>query len=305
MQITLQDLASAFGIVRDFQESTKAIFRFHDFSFSELDQSEQDKIRFEIEQKIVDGFSQVGSHRADIWESAWNEVKEKFVNSNFDPLALNPNFISNYNYVRWNGRYVRPNDRRLELSFFEVFRDWLFTEYLVSADNVYEFGSGSGFNIVELSQKFPKKQLVGFDWSVSATDILNLYAQSTGANVKGCRFDFFNPDLSIEVPDNTVFLTFCAFEQIGFQFQPMLDFFISKRPALVIQMEPTLEFYDIQNPFDQIAIKYHQHRHYLQGYYTKLRELASASKIELLSSKRLNFGSKYNECYSFHIWKPL
>jgi len=305
MQITIQELSQSFGSLKEFSESTIAIFQKHNFSFSEVNQLDKEQIRIEIEQKIVDGFSRVGSHRADIWEGAWNEVKEKFVNSNFDPLALNPNFISNYDYVRWNGRYVRPNDRRLELSFFEVFRDWLFTEYLVNTDNVYEFGSGSGFNIVELSQKFPEKQLVGFDWSVSATDILNLYAQSTGANVKGCKFDFFNPDLSVEVPDNTVFLTFCAFEQIGPKFQPMLDFFISKRPALVIQMEPTLEFYDIQNPFDQIAIKYHEHRQYLQGYYTKLCDLASASRIELISSKRLNFGSKYNECYSFHVWKPL
>jgi SAM-dependent methyltransferase len=305
MKITLQDLALAFGTARDFEESTKSVFRSHNFSFVEPDQSEQDQIRVEIEQRITDGFSQVGSHRAEIWESAWNEVKEKFVNSNFDPLALNPNFISNYDYVRWNGRYIRPNDRRMELSFFEVFRDWLFAEYLVNTKNVYEFGSGSGFNIVELSQKYPEKNLVGFDWSGSAIDILNLYAQSTGANVKGFRFDFFNPDLSVEVPDNTVFLTFCALEQIGPKFQPMLDFFISKRPALIIQMEPTLEFYDIKNPFDQIAIRYHQHRHYLQGYYTKLRELASASRIELFCSKRLNFGSKYNECYSFHIWKPV
>jgi len=305
MQITLQELASAFGAVRDFHESTTDIYQSHDFSFSELDQFEQNKIQYEIEQNIVHGFSQVGSHRADIWEGAWNEVKGKFVNLDYDPIALNPNFISNYNYVRWNGRYVRPNNRRLELSFFEVLRDWIFTEFLANADNVYEFGSGSGFNIVNLSRKFPEKQLIGFDWSASATEILNLYAQSTGANVKGCQFDFFNPDLSVEVPDNTVFVTFCAFEQIGSKFQSILDFFISKRPTLVIQMEPTIEFYDIHNPFDQIAIKYHEHRKYLHGYYAKLCNLAGASKINLISSRRLNFGSKYNECYSLHIWQPV
>ena len=83
MQITIQELSQSFGALKEFSESTRAIFQKHDFSFSEVNQPGEEQIRIEIEQKIVNGFSQVGSHRADIWESAWNAVKEKFVNSNF------------------------------------------------------------------------------------------------------------------------------------------------------------------------------------------------------------------------------
>lgn len=305
MKITLQDLHKAFGANKDFPKSTQELYYAHNFSYQEMNKSEIAEIMKEIDKSIAKGFTQVGSHRADIWESAWSDVKQNFTKSKFNPLSLNPNFISKHDCLRWDGKYIRPDDSRMELSFFEVFRDWLFIEYLTEIDNVYEFGSGSGYNLIEGTRKFPGKQLLGLDWSDSAVEILNIYAISTGAKVRGSKFDFFNPNQNLEIPKNTAFLTFCAFEQIGTKYEAMLDYFIAKCPTLIIQMEPTIEFYDIKNPFDQAAIKYHQHRHYLQGYFKMLRELANAGKIEIITSKRLGFGSKYNECYSFHVWRPI
>jgi hypothetical protein len=304
MEISIEELRRAFGCEPALSASTLSKYRANDFRYTEVSPGEHQQILFEIEQKISAGFSKVGTHRADIWESAWFDVKKRFIDSNLDPQVLNPDFISNHDYVRWNGRYIRPNSRRLELSFFEVFRDWIFTNHLQEYDNVFELGSGSGFNVIELAQKFPSKKIIGYDWSFSAAEILNIYRQRTGANVTGYSLDFFKPDMAIEFPENTAIMTFCAFEQIGHHFQPMLNFLIHKRPALIIQMEPILEFYDAHDPFDGVAIKYHESRGYLTGYHTKLLELALKKKIDILHSKRLNFGSKYNECYSLHIWRP-
>lgn len=305
MKITLNELYISFGATEAFPESTKELFRNRNFEYSVDDEIGQANIRRSIESRILDGFSIVGQHRADIWESAWSEVKEKFLSSNCDPRALNPNFINNHKYVRWNGRFIKPDDQSLELSFFEVLRDWLFENYIKNAENIFEFGSGSGFNVVELANKFPKKNIVGLDWSSSAVDILETYRKIKGANVKGIKFDFFNPDFNIIVPPDSVFLTFCAFEQIGNKFQKMLDFFIEKRPKLVVQMEPTIELYDRENIFDQLAITYHENREYLSGYYTKLLEMDAAKQIKIIASRRLKFGSQFNECYTIHIWKPL
>jgi hypothetical protein len=303
--ISIDELLSAFGEVGDFSESTKKLYQNLDFSYVSCDTPTQRLIIADIERELEVGFSKVGSHREEIWESAWNQVRANFISSDLNIATLNPNFISKYDTVRWQGRYIRPFDRRIELSFFEVFRDWLFSKYLGSAENIYDSGSGSGCNIVELAQKFRPKCLVGLDWSPSAVDILNVYGSKRSENVKGIRFDLFSPDYSIRVPENTVFLTFCAFEQLGGGFHKALDFFIEKKPSLVIQMEPTLEFYQAGDPFDDIAIKYHNHRKYLIGYHTELLRLEAESRIQYINAKRLGFGSMFNECYTLHIWRPL
>ena len=305
MQLNITDLKESFGTNDDFSESTLKLFCSHNFKYRELSEVETEELLQAIDSKIDQGFSAVGSHRADIWESAWADVMNSFLSSGMNPKALIPNFISSFDYLRYNGKYIKPEVKGFELFFFEVFRDWLFSEYASECDTVYEFGSGSGFNLVNLASKFPEKELVGFDWSESAVQILNEYRRRTGLNVRGSRFDFFNPDLKLDIPENTLVMTFCSFEQIGTSFNPMIEFLLTKRPRLVIQMEPTLEFYNSSVRFDQIAIKYHNSRGYLSGYHTRLLELAGESRINYIRSKRLNFGSAYNECYSLHIWEPL
>ena len=305
MQLTIGDFQKSFGVTDNFSESTLKLFRSRNFNFRALSQDEYEDLVQAIELKINQGFSKVGSHRADIWESAWADVKNSFFASGMNRKVLNPRFIGSFDFLRFNGKYIKTELKEFELYFFEVFRDWVFSEYASDFDTVYEFGSGSGFNMIELSKKFPDKELVGFDWSESAAEILSEYGRRTGLNIRGSRFDFFNPDLKLNVPENALVMTFCAFEQIGTSFNPMIEFLLAKRPKLVIQMEPTLEFYNPSARFDQIAIKYHNSRGYLSGYHTRLCELAGEFRINYIRSKRLNFGSAYNECYSLHIWEPL
>jgi hypothetical protein len=305
MQLSLRDLQKSFGSTDAFDESTMQLFHSRNFGYRELSAAESEELMEAIDKKIDEGFSQVGSHRAEIWESAWADVKTSFLLADMNPKALNPNFIGGFDYLRYEGRYIKPEVREFELSYFEVFRDWLFSKYASRFDAVYEFGSGSGFNLIELSSKFPEKELVGLDWSESAVQILNEYGRRMDLRIRGSKFDFFNPDETLSFPSNTLVMTFCAFEQVGTRFDAMLDFLLSKRPRLVIQMEPTVEFYDTRCRFDQLAIKYHNSRGYLSGYHARLSELARDEKIKYVRSKRLNFGSAYNECYSLHIWEPL
>tara|TARA_B100001750_G_C15510152_1_gene603073 strand:- start:2171 stop:3085 length:915 start_codon:yes stop_codon:yes gene_type:complete len=303
--IKIKNLQDAFGTEETFPESTKVLYDKLDLRYDSLDLEQETKLKEQITHEIESGFTKVGSHRDGIWESAWSEVRQKFIADGFKTETLNPNFISNHDFVRWNGKYIKPINKRFELSFFEIFRDWVFTTYLSDFRNVYEFGSGSGFNLIALSKKYPKKKMIGFDWSISATEILNDYRRVTNKDIKGALFDFFQPDYSIEIPTKTAVMTFCAFEQIGHKFTEMLNFFMQKKPDLIIQMEPTLEYYDYTSYFDQQAIQYHKSRNYLSGYLTRLHELENLNQIEIIHSKRLNFGNKYQESYSIHIWKPL
>ena len=189
--------------------------------------------------------------------------------------------------------------------FFRIFREWLAETYLKDFDSLYEFGCGSGFNLGALALKFPDKNLMGFDWAEPAVDILKLMAEKRGFKLNGKRFDFFNPDYSVKVPSNTAALTFCAFEQIGPRHDAMLEYILKQKPAMVVQMEPTLDYYDAANPVDDLAIRYHTARKYLMGYLPALKKLADEKRIEIIKTKRIGFGSLYHECYSLHVWRPL
>ena len=153
--IKIKNLQDAFGTEETFPESTKVLYDKLDLRYDSLDLEQETKLKEQITHEIESGFTKVGSHRDGIWESAWSEVRQKFIADGFKTETLNPNFISNHDFVRWNGKYIKPINKRFELSFFEIFRDWVFTTYLSDFRNVYEFGSGSGFNLIALSKIYP------------------------------------------------------------------------------------------------------------------------------------------------------
>src|SRR5260221_122566 len=135
--------------------------------------------------------------------------------------------------------------------------------------------------------------------------MVDLFREKLGINIKGLPFDFFNPDRSLKLGADAGVLTMCALEQVGPRHGEFLDFLLEKKPAICVNMEPTLELYDQANLADYLAARYHRKRGYLEGYLTKLRELESKGRIKILDTRRFEFGSTYHECYSYTTWNPL
>jgi SAM-dependent methyltransferase len=304
--LTIDDFARAFGVGNDELSPAvcEAIERF-DFRYQDLSAPDRDRVILDILKKLKSNhFAKVGEQRKDIWEKAWSEYLQNFSSKNCDFDELNPKFINTNPVVRLNQQYVRTADSKFELNFFRVFRRYLFEKYLANLDAVYEFGCGSGFNLVACAELYPEKSIYGLDWSPSSVQIANLMA-TQGLNVQGRSFDFFAPDDRLELADNSAILTMCALEQIGSKHEAFLQFILSRSPGLCIHMEPLCELYDGENLVDYLAIEYHQNRGYLDGYLTRLQELETQQKIEILQTKRLYFGSLYHEGYSFIVWKPI
>jgi SAM-dependent methyltransferase len=207
--------------------------------------------------------------------------------------------------VRLNREYARAcPPTNLERNFSEAFRLWLFQTYLEAVNAIYEFGCGSGFNLTTLAKLYPDKNLYGLDWAASAVQLVNLIGETHGLRVKGCPFDFFSPNASLELEPNSAALTMCALEQIGDKHEEFLQFLLRKSPALCINMEPICELYDEDNLLDHLAIRYHKQRGYLEGYLSRLRQLESQGRLTILKAQRVFFGNVYHEGYSFVVWKP-
>ena len=305
MKVTLDDLKKSYGeddLGDGFAEKLEAA----NLSYEKLDDTERANVIREITEKIdAEQFTKVGEHRANIWRDAWEDVWLAFEKNGFDVSELDPKFMSAAPIVRLNQEFVRATNPRFELEFFALFRNWLFEKYLQNITHVFEFGCGSVFNLAALAKIFPEKQLMGLDWAPASQKIANELGQHHGMNIIGRRFDFFNADETLEMPENSAVMTFCALEQIGDRFEPFLQYILSRKPKIVMHMEPTLEYYEEGNEVDDLAVRYHTWREYLNGYCTRLKELEAEGKIRILKSKRLFFGSLYQESYSYHVWEPV
>lgn len=286
-------------------DRTKALLEKTPLLYSPLDEAAQADARTKVAEDIARGFTVVGEHRASIWRDAWQDHLDDFVGSGHALEALNPRFVGGTALLRWQGAYVEGVTERFELAFLEIFRDWLFRTYLADASHLYEFGSGSAFNVAAYAKLYPQASITALDWAPAAVKIADLLGEQHGMKISGQRFDFFAPDSSFEFAPNSAVLTMCALEQVGDRFLPFLDFVLAKRPKRVVHVEPMLELYDPDLPHDALAIRYHQQRKYLSGLLPHLRALEKAGSIRFLKVQRLKFGSRFHECFSVVAWEPV
>ena len=270
-----------------------------------LDETAQAELEGETARKIAEGFSVVGEHRAGIWRDAWQDQLDRFERSNYALAALNPEFVAGSSILRWQGAYVEAVTGRFELVFLEVLRDWLFHTYLADVERLYEFGSGSAFNVAAYAGLFPNVPIVALDWAPAAVRIADLLRERRGLNINGERFDFFAPQRGAPLGAGSGVLTMCALEQTGERFGAFLNYLISERPLRVVHVEPIVELYDPSVNHDRLAIAYHTQRKYLTGLLPALQELAANGVIRIPYVRRLRFGSRFHECFTIIVWEPL
>lgn len=300
----VEDFIRTFGAVQAERAAITDETEHYDFTYRRLTQSERDQVILGILEKL-DSFTKVGAHRSEIWENCWSDAKAAFTAAAGDLTALDPPFMGAHPIVRLDGDYARPTDPKFETHWFRVMRRWLFTRYLTGAIKIQEFGCGSGFNLATAGQMFPQAELMGLDWSPSAVELVNEIGRTNEFNLTGRRFDFFNPDSDVLVGPDTTVMTFAALEQTGNRFDIFANWLLAKRPKLVLSMEPIIDFYDPASLVDYMAIRYHTHRNYLNGYYGWVRAQAEAGRVEIVQSLRPKFGSLYHEGYGVLVWRPI
>lgn len=273
--------------------------------FTQIDGAGQAKLEAEIARQISDGFTVAGEHRAGNWRDAWQEQLEHFEQSNFEVEALNPKFFGGSPILRWQGAYIHSLTERFQLTFLEIFRDWLFRTYLSDINHLYEFGSGSAFNIAAYARLFPDIPITALDWAPAAVRIAELLREKLGMKVIGRKFDFFAREQELRLEPGSGVLTICALEQTGERFAPFLDYLLANRPHRVVHVEPTVELYAPDLPHDELAIRYHTQRKYLAGLLPALQRLSNERKIQIRFVRRLRFGNRFHEGFTVIVWEPI
>lgn len=307
MQLTSRDFCDLLGVAGDkLPDACEAFVNSGDFNYDVPDANTRDGIILSILNHLEsDRPTRVGEQRAEIWESCWADNLRRFVGANHDPDKLLPDFIRTGQPVRLRQQYVIPRTSGFEAAFLQVCRAYLFDRFFRETGTIYEFGCGSGFNLVALAKQLSGKRLFGLDWSKSSNETVNLLRSNLNIDITGRDFDFFNPDPSLRLDQGSAVLTMCALEQVGPRHETFINYILQQRPSICLHMEPLLDLYDENNLVDYLALRYHRKREYLFGLLPYLNNLAAAGKIEIVETRRMFFGSLYHEGYSFVAWRPL
>lgn len=296
LEVTIDDFARSFGTTpEDIPDECRALINKIDFGYRIIEGEERDRVVLDVLKKIETDQQIIGAEeRRGIWERGWEENLEEFIESNFQLKNVTPKFIRPNQPIRLCRQYIMPTNPNFENDYFSVFRLWLFRKYLKTFDPIYDFGCGSGFNLVALAQMYPDKTLHGLDFVPSSRELVNKIAEAYGWNMKGHLFDMISPDENFEIEHGGAVLTSGAIEQLGGRFEAFLEFLLKRSPSLCVNIEPTIELYDESNLVDYLAIKFHKKRGYTENYLTRLKELESQGKVKIIKVKRLYFGSLYH-----------
>ncbi len=194
----------------------------------------------------------------------------------------------------------------MEQDALSLIIQWLIEEYAHSCSGIYEFGCGTGNNLIKIRNFNSGMELYGLDWVTSSQDLIKLIAQNTeDSKLHSAHFNYFEPDTEFEIQENSAVLTVASLEQTGGDFGGFIHYLLAQRPKVVIHIEPMWDSLNAENLLDYLSIKYMKKRNYLNGLQQYISELVRNKQIEILVNKRSYLGSFYIDGYSVLVWKPI
>lgn len=238
------------------------------------------------------------------FEAGWRENLVEARRKGLSAETLKPRYFRPAKFFRYANRLIVPSNPDLEYDLFTVARHLIFAKHLGATEEICEIGCGSCQNLLMLSELFPGKKLIGLDWTSASSEIGAFLARERKIDLGVAVFDMMNPVRSgVTITPGSTIVSIHALEQIGINHAELLSFLLECRPALVVQYEPIVEFYNEGNLLDYLAIIYGKRRNYLEGYLPELRRLENDGKIEILEARRPYLGGIIHES-SLVVWRP-
>ena len=303
IDLTIEDFTKAFNhALGDYTCSKISQYK---LSYQELTKEEQEQwLLFIIKTLLSPNIIKAGQHRLEQWEKGWRESLTLFKKEKKSRF-LTPGYFGKYNVGRWQQKLIKPVQTDFEWQMLAIIQYWLFEKYFKDPLSLYEFGCGTGHNLLRLREINPGAKLYGLDWSKSSQQIIwEAVKNGLLTNTEAYHFDFFNPNYDLVLDEGSGVCTVAALEQTGSQFKVFVDYLIKNKPKTCIHIEPIGELLDEKNLLDYLSIAYFKNRNYLTGFLNYLRELEEQGKIIIHQAQRTHIGSLFIEGYSVVVWSP-
>ena len=274
-------------------------------AYLDITRKEHDACVRKIVNTLLDpGIIRAGEKRIDQWERGWGENLGELAGG-ISEEAVIPKYFGKYDIVRLRQKFVRCASKDFEYYSLCVILDWLFDKYFRNAGSIYEFGCGTGHNLLRARKVNPSAKMYGLDWAISSQEIIKrIVVNGVDRNMFARRFDLFNPDTGFALDNNSIVYTVAALEQVGDRFEKFIDYLLKNTPALCVHVEPVAELLDDNNLLDYLSIEYFKKRNYLNGFLSYLRKLEAKGGIEIIKAQRTYLGSFFIDGYSVVVWRP-
>lgn len=246
-----------------------------------------------------------GSHRKNQWEDGWSENLNEYLNSR-DLNSIVPKYFDKYKIQRLNGEFIVPQSDNFEASLVSIFQYIIFEKYFKESKHIYEFGAGTGHNLLRAREVNKSATLHSMEWAKSGVEIIkNVAKDLNDKRLHGTVFDNFNPDFNIKLqPDSSIY-TFAALEQLGGNTDNLINYWMTNKASIIVNIEPMSEPLDGDELLQYLSIKYFEKRGYLKDYINKLKTLEREGKVIIHDITRTGIGSLFIEGYSIVSWSPV
>ena len=303
--LSVEDFEKAFG--EKLSPVVAERIRAYSFQHSDFSPRENEELLIRIVRGLLDpNVIRAGEHRLDQWESGWGENLDLLSRDPKEMKHIIPGYFNKYGAIRWQGKFIRPVSDHFEYRSLAVIQDWLFDTYLRDAHAIYEFGCGTGYNLLRAREFNPDAHLWGLDWAAASQQIIEQLARSgVDPDIHGRRFDYFNPDESFRLEPDSVVYTVASLEQVGARWNKFVEYILHNKPRLCVHIEPISELLDPNRLMDFLSIEYFKKRNYLHGFLDGLRQFESAGKAKVHRAQRTHIGSLFIEGYSVVVWSPV
>jgi hypothetical protein len=273
--------------------------------FDYLNFKEIETTRIKIIEKILSDKQIIASkERKNKWSTGWNEALSNFKKDNKQNSLIPKFYTQRENKIfRLGGNFIKVKKPTFEIKMLDIYRNWYFKKYFTNIENIYEFGAGTGHNLVAMSDIFKKKNLFGSDFVSPSVKILKLIAQKKKIRMKAFLFDMSKPNKKIKLLKNSAVYTSGALEQLSGNIKKFIDYTISQNPKIVVHVEPSIDFYNKNNLNDYLGKAFQSKRKYTSNLLTYLKKLERDKKIKIIKLLRSPFGSIMIEGYSLIVWK--
>ncbi len=273
--------------------------------YSPVTDEERDQCILRIVNTLLDPFLVYsGPHRLKQWEKGWGQNLQEFSEKPTTDSVF-PHYHGKYEINRLDQKFVKGISKGYERNMLYVILDYLFDKYLRDAKTVYEFGCGTGHNLLRVREVNPQATLWGLDWATSSQKLIKkMVTEEVDENMKAHRFDYFKPDTKFKLDHDSIIYTVASLEQIGDKHTKFVSYLLKQKPKLCIHVEPIAEVLDENILIDSLSIEYFKKRKYLSGFLTHLQNLEKEGKVTIHEARRTYVGSFYIEGYSVIVWSP-
>lgn len=254
--------------------------------------------KINIENRIV-----TTKGRKKIWEKGWGDINNIFIKKK-KLESLIPQFYSKRSnlYFRLKGKFIKSS-KFFEYKMIDIFRSWYFSKYLKNVENIYEFGAGSGHNMVRLTEIFPQKKIYASDFSSNSVNLLRNISDHMGYNWNCFQFDMKKINKKIVLKKNSAVFTSGSIEQLSGNVDNFLNFIIKNKPKICIHIEPMPQLFKKDNIEDLLSVMALKKKKYSINFLDKIYNLKKKNKIKVIKLLKSPFGSQLIDGMNLLVWK--